>query len=64
MKKKRALYISSNLFPVNSGAAIYAYGNILRFSEYFDIDLVSFVQSEDVSSEEYYQDLVKKIKSF
>ena len=64
MKKKRALYIASNLFPVNSGAAIYAYGNILRFSEYFDIDLVSFVQSEDVSSEEYYQDLVKKIKSF
>jgi len=64
MEKKRALYISSNLFPVDSGAVIYTYGNILRFAKYFEIDLVSYVQSKDVASEEYYEKLVETINSF
>ena len=64
MEKKRALYISRNLFPVDSGAAMYTYGNILRFAKYFEIDLVSYVQSKDVASEKYYEKLVETINSF
>jgi hypothetical protein len=64
MEKEKALYISSNLFPVTSGGSIYAYGNILRFSHYFDIDLVSFVQSKDVEAEPYYPELREQIQNF
>jgi len=64
MEKEKALYISSNLFPVNSGAAIYSYGNIMRFSNYFDIDLLSFVQSDNVVEEQYYNQLKDKLHYF
>lgn len=43
---------------------MYTYGNILRFAKYFEIDLVSYVQSKDVASEEYYEKLVETINSF
>ncbi len=43
---------------------MYTYGNILRFAKYFEIDLVSYVQSKDVASEKYYEKLVETINSF
>jgi len=60
--KEKILYVSSNLFPLNSGAAIYSYGNIDRFSEYFTLDLVSFVQ--EIPSGEFYDALTQKINKF
>ena len=62
--KEKALYIASNLFPVNSGATIYTYGNILRFTDYFDVDLLSFVQCEHPDQDPYYNELISKVNSY
>jgi glycosyltransferase involved in cell wall biosynthesis len=63
-EKEKALYISSNLFPVNSGATIYTYGNILRFSRQFNLDLITFVQSSNVTAEPYFNELKEKVNKF
>jgi hypothetical protein len=62
--KKKAIYVSSSLFPVNSGASIFTYGNILRFSRYFNLDVVTFSGSTDIQSDHYYKELKEKITTF
>lgn len=62
--KEKALFIASNLFPVNSGATIYTYGNILRLADYFDIDLVSFVQIENPECDPFHEILIGKVNNF
>lgn len=61
--KQKALYITGKLFPVNSGDAIYSYGNLDRIAEHFAVDVLMYTFNDDFREEEAYRKLIARVQS-
>lgn len=56
--KKTALYITGKLFPLDSGDAIYSFGNLERIAQNYQIDVLVYKYNHDV----HHEDPIQRIR--